>query len=75
MKKNPSKLPEILKSMQNEMKNKPNLIKSRLNTSWGKISEDAKRKKIMNRISYFSCNIISKSNIYVIWEVERQENF
>ena len=33
MKKNPSKLPEILKSMQNEMKNKPNLIKSRLNTS------------------------------------------
>lgn len=75
MKKNPSKLPEILKSMQNEMKNKPNLIKSRLNTSWGKISEDAKRKKTMNRISYFSCNIISKSNIYVIWEVERQENF
>ena len=57
------------------MKNKPNLIKSRLSTSWGKISEDAKRKKTMNRISCFLCNIISKSNIHEIWEVGEAGKF
>ena len=61
--------------MQNEMKNKPNLIKRRLSTSWGKISEDAKRKKTMNRISCFLCNIISKSNIHEIWEVGEAGKF
>lgn len=67
------KLLEIKKNMQNEMKTTLNLIKNRLHTSQGKISEDAKRKKKtskMNRISYFIWVIINKSNIYVIWVPE-----